>query len=161
MKAKELLKKLKEEAKDFGIYDIIDIKVFLEKDAKYLPEKYRESYINAMLKYFLDTFKELKRLNLEDIEDYEIDENLYRKLIERIENFRRYNTKEEEKFIKLSKIICPYLRFIAKKPFHPEYLIFPGGLKIIKKGNIYYCPVKNKQLNKYSLCEFCISKPLN
>ncbi len=159
MRAKELLKILKEKAKNFGIYDIIKIRSFLEKDAKYLPENYREEYVNAMIKYYIDTLKEIKNKDLPY--DYEIDDNKLKNLLDRIESFRVYNTEEEQRFIELSKIICPYLCFIAKKPFHPEYLKFPGGLKIIKKGDSYYCPVKNKQLNKYSLCEFCVSKPIN
>ncbi|ENN96155.1 hypothetical protein J422_03823 [Methanocaldococcus villosus KIN24-T80] len=158
MKAKELLKKLKEKAENFSIYDIIAIKCFIEKDAKYLPEKYKEDYINAMIKYYIDTLNEIK--SKEICEDYEIDEKKLNELINRIESFKKYNSEEEKKFIELSKIICPYLLFIAKKPFHPEYLIFPGGLKIIKDNNIYYCPVKEKQLNEYSLCEFCVAKPI-
>ncbi|ADG14095.1 Protein of unknown function DUF2115 [Methanocaldococcus infernus ME] len=153
MKATELLKKLKEEAKNFSIYDIAKVRAFLERDAKYLPKNYREKYVNKMLEHFLKSLKEVKEYKLK--EDYEIDEKKLKALLDRIEN-----SGYDETFIRLSKIVCPFLVFIAKKPIHPLDLEFPGGLKIIKKGDKYYCPVKEKQKNQFSLCPFCICQPL-
>ncbi|NPA61998.1 MAG: DUF2115 domain-containing protein [Methanococci archaeon] len=158
MKSRELLKKLKKELENFSIYDIMMVRSFIEKDAKYLPPQYREHYVNSMMRYLIETFHEIKKKKCEDIKDEEIDEEKLKKMLERIERFKKYNTPEEEKFIKLSKILCPYLAFIAKKPLHPTYLTFPGNVRIVKKGNTYYCPVKNKQINEYSLCEFCVCR---
>ncbi|ACV24099.1 DUF2115 domain-containing protein [Methanocaldococcus fervens] len=161
MKAKELFKNLKKELDNFSIYDIMMIRSFIEKDAKYLPPQYKNHYVEAMMKYLIETFNEIKKKKVDEIEDEEIDEKKLNKMLNRIENFRKYYSSDEEGFINLSKILCPYLAFIAKKPLHPEYLTFPGNVKIIKKGNDYYCPVKNKQLNEYSLCEFCVAKSMD
>ena len=158
MRAKDLLKELKKKAKEFSIYDIIKVRAFLEKDGKYLPKEYREKYVNAMLNHFLKTLEEIKKV--EDVEDYKIDEKKLKELLERIESLKINNSEEEEAFIKLSKIVCPYLIFIAKKPIHPIDLEFPGGLKIVKKGDKYYCPVKDRQKNQFSLCPFCVCQPL-
>lgn len=160
MKARELFKKLKEEIKNFSIYDIMMVRSFIEKDAKYLPPKYKNHYVEAMMRYFIETFNEIKKKSVDEIQDEDIDDEKLNKMLERIEKFRKYYTPDEDKFINLSKIICPYLAFIAKKPLHPTYLTFPGNVKIIKKGNTYYCPVKNKQLNEYSLCEFCVCRSI-
>ncbi len=161
MKARELFEKLKKEIDNFSIYDIMKIKCYIEKDAKYLPNKYKNHYVESMMKYLIETFNEIKRKKTNEIKDEEIDKNKLNEMLKRIESFKKYNTEDEETFINLSKILCPYLTFIAKKPLHPIYLTFPGNVKIVKKGNIYYCPVKNKQLNEYSLCEFCVAKSLD
>ncbi|AIJ05712.1 hypothetical protein JH146_0867 [Methanocaldococcus bathoardescens] len=161
MKARELFEKLKKELDNFSIYDIIMVRSFIEKDAKYLPPQYKNHYVEAMMKYLIETFNEIKKKKVEEIKDEEIDEEKLNEMLKRIEKFRKYNTEDEERFINLSKILCPYLAFIDRKPLHPEYLTFPGNVKIIKKGSIYYCPVKNKQLNEYSLCEFCVAKSMD
>ena len=161
MKAKELFEKLKRELDNFSIYDIMMIRSFIEKDAKYLPPQYKNHYIEAMMKYLIETFNEIKKKRADEIEDEEIDEEKLNEMLNRIERFRKYYTPDEDRFINLSKILCPYLAFIAKKPLHPEYLTFPGNVKIVKKYGNYYCPVKNKQLNEYSLCEFCVAKSID
>jgi len=159
MRSKELFKRLKEMAKDFSIQDLMNVRVFLEEDMKYLPEGYKEQYLRDQIMYFINTLKEIKNKGEEDIEDYPIDEEKLRTLLQRIEGFKR-DIKGEDSFIKLSKIVVPYLIFIGKKPLHPVGTRFPGGKCIVKKENRYYCPVKNKQKNDYSLCEFCVCEEL-
>ena len=159
MRSRELFKRLKEMAKDFSIQDLMNVRVFLEEDMKYLPENYKEQYLKNQIMYFINTLKEIKRRKDDDIEDYPIDEGKLKDLLERIEGFKR-GVKGEESFIKLSKIVVPYLIFIEKKPLHPVGMKFPGGRCIVKKGDKYYCPVKNKQKNEYSLCEFCVCEGL-
>jgi uncharacterized protein (UPF0305 family) len=44
----------------------------------------------------------------------------------------------------------------VEMPLHPVGMKFPGGNRIIKKNGKYYCPVRDKQDNIYSLCEFCV-----
>ncbi|HIQ32398.1 MAG TPA: DUF2115 domain-containing protein [Methanothermococcus okinawensis] len=160
MRSRELFKRIKEMAKDFNIQDLMKVRVFLEEDMKYLPEDYREHYLRNQIMYFINTLKEIKRRKVEDVEDYPVDEEKLRNLLKRIEGFRR-GTKGEDAFIKLSKIVVPYLVFIERKPLHPVGTRFPGGRCIEKRGERYYCPVKNKQKNEYSLCEFCVCEGLS
>ena len=159
MRSKELFKRLKEMAKDFSIQDLMNVRVFLEEDMKYLPEGYKEQYLRNQIMYFINTLNEIKKKKEEDIEDCPINEEKLRTLFERIEDFKR-GVKGEDSFIKLSKIVVPYLIFIGEKPLHPVGTRFPGGLCIVKRGDKYYCPVKNKQKNEYSLCEFCVCEGL-
>ncbi|HID47693.1 MAG TPA: DUF2115 domain-containing protein [Methanothermococcus okinawensis] len=159
MRSRELFRKLKEMAKDFNIQDLINVRIFLEEDMKYLPEEYREHYLRNQIMYFINTLKEIKKKKVEDIEDYPIDEKKLKDLFKRIENFKR-GVKGEDSFIKLSKIVVPYLIFMERKPLHPLGTRFPGGKGIVRRGNEYYCPAKSKQRNEYSLCEFCVCKGL-
>ena len=96
---------------------------------------------------------------MDNAADYNIDENILNKLFDRIDRFK-CGVKGEESFIKLSKIVVPYLIFMAKKPLHPVGMRFPGGKYIVEKNGVYYCPVKNRQKNEYSLCEFCVCEDI-
>ncbi len=154
---RELLKKLKEDAKKFDIHDLMNVRIFLERDMQYLPKDYKESYLKNQIMYFINTLNEIRNIDLNSVEEDTIDENILNNLFDRINKFK-YGVKGEESFIKLSKIVVPYLIFIAKKPLHPVGMRFPGGKYIIEKNGVYYCPVKNRQNNEYSLCEFCVCR---
>jgi uncharacterized protein (UPF0305 family) len=161
MDSRELFKKLKKDAREFSIFDIMKARYFMENDAKYLPPQYRTEFLESLGMYFYNVLNEIKNRDENSIEYFEIDEEKLKKLIERIESFKKMGSENEDAFIRLSKIIAPYLIFIEKKPIHPENLTFPGKKKIIKKENTYYCPVKSKQKNEYSLCEFCVCKDIS
>lgn len=154
---RELLKKLKEDAKKFDIHDLMNVRIFLERDMQYLPKDYKESYLKNQIIYFINALNEIRNIDLNNIKEDTIDENILNNLFDRINKFK-YGVKGEESFIKLSKIVVPYLIFIAKKPLHPVGMRFPGGKYIIEKNGVYYCPVKNRQNNEYSLCEFCVCR---
>ncbi|MBW9220605.1 DUF2115 domain-containing protein [Methanothermococcus sp. SCGC AD-155-M21] len=155
MESRELFNLLKNMAKEFSIYDLMDVRAFLERDMQYLPKDYREPYLKNQIMHFVNVLNEIRKKEECNIENFEIKDINLEKLFNRIEKFK-CGIKGEDSFIKLSKIVVPYLIFIAKKPLHPVGTRFPGGKSIVKKNNKYLCPVKNKQKNEYSLCEFCI-----
>ncbi len=152
----QLLDRLKKLSNEYSIYDLIKVRNYLEKDMVELPPKYKDYYINTCIGYYTKLLNELKSLNKDSIfnKNEEINIEKYNNLIDRIENSSS-NCKE---FVNLSKIIVPYLVFIKKSPLHIVGMKFPGGKSIVKKNNQYYCPVKSKQLNNKSLCEFCVSQ---
>jgi uncharacterized protein (UPF0305 family) len=159
MNCRELLKKLKKDAMEFSIHDLMNVRVFLERDMQYLPKDYKESYLKNQIMYFINTLNDIRKINIDNIVDYNIDKNTLNKLFDRIDRFK-CGVKGEESFIKLSKIVVPYLIFMAKKPLHPVGMRFPGGKHIVEKNGVYYCPVKNRQKNEYSLCEFCVCEDI-
>lgn len=159
MDCRELLKKLKKDAMEFSIHDLMNVRVFLERDMQYLPKDYKESYLKNQIMYFINTLNNIRKIDIEKVMDYNIDENTLNKLFDRIDRFK-CGVKGEESFIKLSKIVVPYLIFMAKKPLHPVGMRFPGGKHIVEKNGVYYCPVKNRQKNEYSLCEFCVCEDI-
>ena len=55
-------------------------------------------------------------------------------------------------------IMSLYTTFILEEPVHPVGTLFPGGLKVRKDKDIYYCPVKeNNEENPLAVCGFCIA----
>ncbi|ABR56680.1 DUF2115 domain-containing protein [Methanococcus aeolicus] len=164
MNKMELLDILKKLSNNFGVYELMNVRIFLEKDMAHVPKEYRTHYINSYIGYYSKLLNNMKTIipknnNIGD-KDCPIDEEKYNKLMDRIEQLKPEDSKGSS-FIKLSKIVVPYLVFIEGIPLHPVGMKFPGGNRVIKKNNNYYCPVKNKQDNKYSLCEFCICKDYN
>jgi uncharacterized protein (UPF0305 family) len=137
----------------------MNVRVFLERDMQYLPKDYKESYLKNQIMYFINTLNNIRKVDIDKVMNYNIDENTLNKLFDRTDGFK-CGIKGEESFIKLSKIVVPYLIFIAKKPLHPVGMRFPGGKHIVEKNGVYYCPVKNRQKNEYSLCEFCVCEDI-
>ena len=163
MNKMDLLNILKKRSNDFGVYELMNVRVFLEKDMCHVPKEYRRHYINSYIGYYSKVLNNLKSSNTSRyIGDKcsDIDEKKYNKLMERID-YLKQEINEGSSFIKLSKIVVPYLVFIVEMPLHPVGMKFPGGNLVIKRNGNYYCPVKDKQDNEYSLCEFCICMDYN
>ncbi|MBP2142965.1 uncharacterized protein (UPF0305 family) [Methanococcus voltae] len=156
MDIKILLEDLKDKSFEVSIYDFINAKIELEKELKYLPEEYRQCYIDDFFTYFPKIIKEIKALNLEKLETFEIQEEDLERLIDRLEVL----SSKKNKSYKIFRIVIPYLVFFAKKPLHALTTRFPGKKSIVSKNGVYYCPIKEAQNNDLSICEFCICKDI-
>lgn len=112
-------------------------------------------------KYNLEMLFEIKnRICIDNIED--IDSNLLQELSFCIDRYMDENAPDQIDFKKYVRIVSTYLTFIVKKPLHPPGMIFSDGEKVIAKDDYFYCPLKNKQLNKeLSLCKYCVSKDIS
>ncbi len=149
MESSQLLEVLKSEARQISIQDFAIARRELFEDFKYVPEPYKSYWIKKMLEYFLLNLKEL--INTYNVCPEDLDDKKVGEFIKKINE----NSKLVA-FKKISLVVLPYLTFIAKKPIHPPEMIFLGGKEIKKAENKYFCPVKNKQINLYSFCEFCV-----
>jgi len=53
-------------------------------------------------------------------------------------------------------LISAYSMFIMDKPGHPVGMPFPGGHVVEKRGEKYYCPIRDKEKDVFfSICNFC------
>jgi len=155
VKKSELIDLLKKMTRQITPADFAFARKYLEEDMKEVPDGLRRKWIEAILSYLFQNLKDLAKLREDSIEDEEIDENSYKEIIQRIRNNSKSSKSEAEHFRKIAEAVIPYLIFIARKPVHPPETKFPGGLKIRKIERRYLCPVKSKQMNSYSFCEFC------
>nr|A9A7B8.1 RecName: Full=UPF0305 protein MmarC6_0221 [Methanococcus maripaludis C6] len=160
MKSRNFFSKLKEESYDVGIFDLMNAKVYLEKDLTYLPEDYKKGYLEDFFTFFPEVLREIKNKTEEEIEDFEINEEEIKKVDSRICSMGSIGASRDS-YEKLVKTVINYLIFINKRPLHALTTRFPGGKQIIEKNGNYYCPIKNAQSNELSICEFCICKDLN
>jgi uncharacterized protein (UPF0305 family) len=156
----ELLEKLKKEAKNIHIKDIMNACNFLFDEGKYVQPSYREKFHNAYLKGFILRIKEVKD-----------DKNTAQKLVDVPELIKSLKLLEEQEtallnvhphdpnFSKIYQIISIYTTFVLEEPIHVVGSEFPGGFKVRFKDKTYYCPVKDKQQdNPNAVCGFCIAQ---
>ncbi|GAB6054900.1 DUF2115 domain-containing protein [Methanobacterium movens] len=154
---KELLNILKKEASQLHIKDIMDASIYLREDAKFMPPKERDDFISRFTKAFFLRIKDLK----EDQEEYEglVDTEKLKEFLG-VLNEQKRNVKchEELCFSHIAMIVATYTAFVREESIHPVGTRFPGGFILRYEKGIYYCPVKEKQLNTPgALCRFCVS----
>lgn len=155
MQKKELLEALKKEASKITHLDFALAKRYLAEEFKFVPENLKRAWIEEIMGYFAENLFELMR---KSDEDGEIEEEKFRGLMERLK--KESENEYEKAFLKISRVVVPYLIFIAIKPIHSPRIKFPGGQGIRQVGEKYFCPAKEKQLNPYSFCEFCVCEKL-
>ncbi|HVP96266.1 DUF2115 family protein [Methanoregula sp.] len=55
-----------------------------------------------------------------------------------------------------------YLAFIEQRPLHPPGVPFSDDIRIVKRGDGYYCTGKRRYRDDpAALCRFCICKPVS
>lgn len=156
---RDLLKILKREASRVSIGDIMAATIYLREETKYMPAREREEFIKRFTKAFFNRMRDVK--NEKDRKEYNrpVDTKRLGEFIEFLdEQFKNARSKPEKCFQKIARIISVYATFIREEPIHPVGTRFPGGLMVKKRKNVYYCPVKEKQMDTPgALCRFCVS----
>lgn len=156
MRKKDLLEALKKDALKITYLGFALARRYLSEDFKFVPESLGRAWIEEILRYFAEHLFELMRM--ERVDEGEIETEKFKGLMERLE--KQAENEYEKAFLKISRVVVPYLIFIARKPVHSTGIKFPGGKGIKQVGDKYYCPAKEKQLNPYSFCEFCVCEKL-
>ncbi len=148
---------LKFEAKNLHVKDIMLASSFLREDAKYMPESYREDYIQRFSKTFFNRIKDIK----DDKKDYQgkVDDD---KLFEFLKLLRAKleltKSTNEKCFLKIACIISTYTTYVLEESIHPIGTKFPGGFILHLEEGKYICPVKDSQkTNPSALCKFCVA----
>jgi uncharacterized protein (UPF0305 family) len=56
-------------------------------------------------------------------------------------------------------LISAFTMFVLDKPGHPVGMPFPGGFRVEKRGDDYYCLIRDREKEvHYSICNFCPAK---
>jgi uncharacterized protein (UPF0305 family) len=157
----ELITNLKKEVNRFTPTDFMKIRSLMLQSTENLPSKYRNIYGEDLFRHLYETVEEIKRYNATPkLSIFDREDCL--ELIQRIDLMQEEDNEKNRLFTDLSKLTSIYLIFVAGKPLHPLNMEFPGGSKIAKKDNEYYCPVKNKQKDvEIALCKFCICRDMD
>jgi len=152
-----LLEIIKKEASSIHIKDIMDASVYLRDDARYMPPREQKDFIERFTRAFFNRIRDIK--NDRNTYPGEVDTGKLREFLEFLDDqFQKAVEVPEKCFQKIARIITIYVTFIREEPVHPVGTRFPGGLTVRRDGDVYYCPVKDKQVNTPSaLCRFCVS----
>ncbi len=162
MDTSELLSHLKKESKRISIWDICLSRTAIIEEARFVPEPYRNMYSYEYFEFLYNNFLELRSSN-HVVTTEDINVQRYGSLLSSIKQKNINDDRKNDAFIRFTSIVLIYLAFIAKRPFHPVGMIFPGGTSIIEKYKNkqkqpeYYCPAKNRQSESgIAFCKFCI-----
>ncbi|HIH65071.1 MAG: hypothetical protein PWP32_1621 [Methanothermobacter sp.] len=153
----QLLEMLKKEASSVHIKDIMSASVYLREDARYLPPREQKEFIERFTRAFFNRIRDIK--NDENIYPGHVDTARLKEFIDFLDQqLSQAKTENERCFQKIARIITIYVTFVRKEPVHPVGTRFPGGFTVRREGNVFYCPVKDRQINTPgALCRFCVS----
>ncbi|WP_220681622.1 DUF2115 domain-containing protein [Methanofollis formosanus] len=63
---------------------------------------------------------------------------------------------KEPDLLFLKYLLAAYTMYVRGRPAHPVGTPFPGGLEVYAEGEVYYCPVREKEGDvPFSLCPYC------
>ena len=128
--------------------------------------------------YHVDLLTEIQNIPLERIKDgmlcYVSETKLYYKcnatvnkdeFIDSVATLKSYQNEESKtsktKFPLVYGIVSLYTTYILEEPIHPVGTPFPGSLKVIEKDGVFYCPVKEANLEApNAVCKMCIAEQL-
>jgi uncharacterized protein (UPF0305 family) len=154
----DLLEALKGEANQVHINDFIKTCSFLKKNMEHVHPHYQEEYIKMYTEGYLKGYIDVKKDKTSYSGQVDVAE-----LAEAIDLLQKQEKLMEAEYgnnrsFKPYMIMSLYTTFILEEPVHPVGTPFPGGLKVRKDQDIYYCPVKeNNEDNPLAVCGFCIA----
>ena len=155
----DLLEALKGEANQVHVHDFIKTCSFLQKNMEHVHPHYQKEYIKMYTEGYLKGYRDVKNdkrsyrgyLNSEELAEAV-------KLLESQEELMKKEFGDDRSF-KPYLVLSLYTTFILEEPVHPVGTPFPGGLKVRKEEEIYYCPVKdNNEDNPLAVCGFCLAQ---
>ena len=152
---------LKKHSGTISVFDLMQVSAEMNKESKYIQKSYREKSKGIYAKNFLGRLKYVSS-----------DENHYEKSIDKEEfidalaTLKSYNENEtistKTKFPLIYAIISLYTTFILEEPIHPVGTPFPGSLEVEEHDGIYYCPVKDANIDSpNAVCKMCIAEQLD
>ena len=155
-----LLEVLKKYSRTISIFDMMDITGELAEDIKYVQKEYREKTQEIYIKYFLVRINNIR----DDQSQYNsaVDKEDF---IESVATLKKYQQEEsitsKTKFPLVYALVSLYTTYVLEEPIHPVGTPFPGSLKVIEKDGVFYCPVKEANLEApNAVCKMCIAEQL-
>lgn len=155
-----LLDVLKKYSGTISVFDMMEITGELVEDMKYVQAEYREKTQEVYIKYFLGRIKDIRDDNTTYDATFSKEE-----FIDSVATLKSYQKEESKtsktKFPLVYGIVSLYTTYVLEEPIHPVGTPFPGSLKVIEKDGIFYCPVKEANLESpNAVCKMCIAEQL-
>ncbi|ADC47095.1 hypothetical protein mru_1245 [Methanobrevibacter ruminantium M1] len=158
--SKLFLEVLKEHSGTISVYDLMSVTAELREDTKYVQDKYREETNAVYVKYFLGRIKNIRDDNNQY--DGSIDKDDFIESVATLKSYQEGESKTSKtKFPLIYAIVSLYTTYILEEPIHPVGTPFPGSLKVTQKNGVFYCPVKEANLESpNAVCKMCIAEQL-
>lgn len=153
-----LLSKLQKELSCYSVFDLMKIQANLEEESRYLPPRYKKMFKEKMGEQLFCNYKAI--VSGDSFQNQDLDMEVYAKFLENFQaRLDSRGSGDADDLTVLYHLCALYNIFISLTPPHPEGTPFPGGFFVEKRGDEFYCPVKEKQEdNNEALCGFCVAK---
>ena len=153
-----ILNVLKDYSATISVFDLMKANAEMIEDSKYVQDSYKS--IGVYSKYFLGRIREIRNDNEHYTNDVDKDE-----FIDAVATLKSYHDAEsmsyKSKFPLIYAIVSLYTTFVLEEPIHPVGTPFPGSLKVEEKDGVFYCPVKDANLESpNAVCKMCIAEQL-
>ena len=157
----DLMVVLKDELTDVSVFDLMIISAEIIENNKYVQESYQEKSKKIYIDFFLNRVKEI-RSNDTVYNDYFNRDDFVEKLNNLKEIYKSISTDRKNKSPIINLVVSLYTTFVLDEPIHPIGTPFPGSLEVIMENGVYYCPVKEANMDTpNSVCRLCIAEQLD
>ena len=157
----DLMVVLKEELADVSVFDMMIISAEIIENNKYVQESYQEKSKKIYIDFFLNRVKEI-RSNDTVYKDYFDRDDFVEKLNDLKDIYKIGSIDRKNKSPLINLVVSLYTTFVLDEPIHPIGTPFPGSLEVIMENGVYYCPVKEANMDTpNSVCRLCIAEQLD
>lgn len=151
---------LKKYSTTISVFDLMAVNAEMIEETKYVQDNYKSKSHEVYAKYFLGRIKDISSDN--NVYNKEVDKEEF---IDAVSTLKSYHINEsitsKTKFPLIYGIVSIYTTFVLDEPIHPVGTPFPGSLKVEEKDGIFYCPVKDANLESpNAVCKMCIAEQL-
>ena len=139
----DLMVVLKEELIDVSVFDMMIISAEIIENNKYVQESQEIRSNDTVYNDYFDRDDFVEKLNqLKDI-------------------YKHSSLDRKNKSPIINLVVSLYTTFVLDEPIHPIGTPFPGSLEVIMENGVYYCPVKEANMDTpNSVCRLCIAEQL-
>ena len=157
----DLMVVLKDELSDVSVFDLMIISAEIIENNKYVQESYKKKKKKIYIDFFLNRVKEI-RSNDTVYNDYLDRDDFVEKLKDLKDIYKHISTDRKNKSPLINLVVSLYTTFVLDEPIHPIGTPFPGSLEVIMENGVYYCPVKEANMDTpNSVCRLCIAEQLD
>ena len=157
----DLMNVLKEELIVVSVFDLMIISAEIIENNKYVQKSYQEKSKKIYVDSFINRVNEI-RSNDTVYDDYFNRDDFVEKLNNLKDIFKLVSKDRKNKSSIISFVVSLYTTFVLDEPIHPIGTPFPGSLEVIMENGVYYCPVKEANIDTpNSVCRLCIAEQLD
>ena len=156
----DLMVVLKEELSDVSVFDLMIISAEIIENNKYVQKSYQEKSKKIYVDSFINRVNEI-RSNDTVYNDYFDRDDFVEKLNQLKDIYKHSSLDRKNKSPIINLVVSLYTTFVLDEPIHPIGTPFPGSLEVIMENGVYYCPVKEANIDTpNSVCRLCIAEQL-
>jgi uncharacterized protein (UPF0305 family) len=157
----DLMIVLKEELSDVSVFDLMIISAEIIENNKYVQKSYQEKSKKIYVDSFINRVNEI-RSNDTVYDDYFNRDDFVEKLNDLKDICKIASKGRKNKIPLINLVVSLYTTFVLDEPIHPIGTPFPGSLEVIMENGVYYCPVKEANIDTpNSVCRLCIAEQLD